>query len=423
MKLNNLHEIYQSSYKQYHSCETALIKVQDDILRAVDSKKCVILVLLDLSAAFDTVDHKKLLSMLGEKLGLCGTTLKWFASYLSDRIQSVIIDGAESDVWKILFGVPQGSVLGPILFIIYTSSLGDILRKHGIMFHLYADDTQIYLSFNMDDLPDVLSRLEKCVAEIKAWMASHFLQLNASKTEILLIGSKHLLQNFPNVSLKIGSDKITPSVSVRNIGAYFDEYMSMQYQINHICKSAWYHLKRIGEIRSFLSLDMTCSLMHSFVSSRLDSFNSLLFGIPQQQLTKLQRIQNAAARLVTKSKKSDNITPILFKLHWLSIAQRIDYKILITVFKALHGLAPQYLTDLLQISKSGRNLRSNDRVLLCVPKTMQVKYGDRAFSCAGPKLWNKLPLDIRKIEQVDTFKKELKTYLFKQAFRNILGDN
>ena len=136
MDINNLHELLQSSYKKFHSCETALIKVQNDILEAIDGKKCVLLVLLDLSAAFDTVDHERLLHTLAERIGLCGIALEWFRNYLSDRVQSVIIDGVESDLWNILFGVPQGSVLGPILFIIYTSPLGDIVCKYGIDFHL-----------------------------------------------------------------------------------------------------------------------------------------------------------------------------------------------------------------------------------------------------------------------------------------------
>ena len=324
MVTNNLHELLQSSYKKFHSCETALIKVQNDILQALDGKKCVLLVLLDLSAAFDTVDHNMLLKMLSERIGLAGTALKWFQNYLSDRIQSVNIDGVESNIWQILFGVPQGSVLGPILFIIYTSPLGDILRQHNIDFHLYADDTQIYLSFDIDEINIAYEKMEKCIAEIRTWMANQFLCLNDSKTEVILIGSDHLLRKVQKQKLVIGDEAIIPSEKARNIGAIFDETLSMNDHINHICKVAWYHLRQIGEIRPYLNAKATETLMHSFVSSRLDAFNGLLYGIPKQQLAKLQRIQNAAARIVSLTKRAEHITPILINLHWLPINERID---------------------------------------------------------------------------------------------------
>ena len=416
MDMNKLHELLQSSYKKFHSCETALIKVQDDILKAIDNKKCVLLILLDLSAAFDTVDHHRLVQVLSERLGLTGTALKWFQNYLSSRIQSVIIDGKESDVWNILFGVPQGSVLGPILFIIYTSPLGDILRHHNISYHLYADDTQMYLSFNVNESAEALSRLELCISDIRAWMATNFLHLNDSKTELLLIGSKNMLNKIPDIELKIGNDKVVPANSARNIGAIFDEALSMTAHVAYMCKNAWFHLRRIGEIRPYLDVSSTSTLMHSFVSSRLDTFNALLYGIPQQQLLKLQRVQNAAARVVTKSRKYDHITPILKELHWLPIAQRIEYKLCLLVFKALHGLAPVYLQELVQVSKQSRNLRSNSLCLLQVPKSSTAKYGDRAFSHAGPSLWNKLPVQCRNAKTITTFKSRLKTYLYNKAF-------
>ena len=416
MDTNLLHEILQSSYKQYHSCETALLKVHNDILQAIDHKKCVLLVLLDLSAAFDTVDHKKLLHTLAERIGLCGTALKWFVNYLSDRVQSVIIDGIESELWNILFGVPQGSVLGPILFIIYTSPLGDILRHRGISFHLYADDTQLYLSFNVDESKDAFLKMEQCISEIRTWMASNFLRLNDDKTEVVLIGSPHLLQKDHGSNLHIGQDIISPSDMARNIGAIFDKSMSMSNHISQICKGAWFHLKQIGQIRQFLDSKATATLMHSFVSSRLDNFNSLLYGVPKNQIKKLQRVQNAAARVVTRSRKFEHITPSLIELHWLPIAQRIEYKILLLTFKALHGLAPTYIKDLIKVSKYSRNLRSNSQNFLVVPKTFYSKYGDRSFSYAAPTLWNKLPLECREATSVNCFKTKLKSYLFREAY-------
>jgi exonuclease III len=416
MDVNHLHELFQSAYKALHSCETALIRVHNDVMQAVDRGQCVMLILLDLSAAFDTVDHERLLQVLSQRIGLQGTALKWFKSYLSERIQSVIINGTESDIWNILFGVPQGSVLGPILFIIYTSPLGDILRHHGITFHCYADDTQMYLSFNIDSTKEAIDKMESCIRDVRHWMAVNFLKFNDAKTELLVIGTPAMLKKLPPIQLLVGDDTISPSQSARNIGALFDSSMSMSCHITQICKGAWYQLRQIAQIRQYLNSKAAATLMHSFVSSRLDNFNSLLYGIPKYQIGKLQRVLNAAARIVSKTGKYHHITPVLVQLHWLPISYRICYKILLLTYKALNGKAPTYISDLLHVSKKTRTLRSNNQLLLDVPKCRLATYGYRSFSYAAPLLWNALPEDCRRATSVELFKSLLKTNLFKQAF-------
>ena len=163
--------------------------------------------------------------------------------------------------------------------------------------------------------------------------------------------------------------------------------------------------------------------MHAFVTSRLDNFNSLLYGIPKKEIKRLQRIQNAAARIITKTKSSCHITPILRQIHWLPILQRIDYKICLLTFKSLHGLAPKYITGLIHKVESSamshRSHRSEEKNLLIVPSSRLVTFGDRSSSVAAPKLWNNLPADCRAITKLSTFKSELKTWLFKQAFMDV----
>ena len=150
------------------------------------------------------------------------------------------------------------------------------------------------------------------------------------------------------------------------------------------------------------------------MSSRLDYCNGLLFGLPKKDLDRLQYVQNSAARVLTRTKPWQHITPTLKQLHWLPVKYRIDYKLLLLTYKALHALAPQYLSDLLENYTPARTLRSSDLGLLTVPRAK--KLGDRAFSVAAPTLWNALPLGIRQAQTLASFKSALKTHLFVQAF-------
>ncbi len=409
---NGLGDIYQSSYKRNHSTETALTRVQNDILRSGDDGSIILLILLDLSAAFDTVDHQILLQQL-QDLGITGTVLKWFRSYLSDRSQQVIVKKAKSEPSKLQYGVPQGSVLGPILFTLYTIPLGRIIQSHGLSYHLYADDTQIYMSFKpaASHLNVEKIKLEKCIEDIKQWMTLNKLKLNDNKTEFVIFGRT----NLPTGSIQIGEDNIPASHSARNLGVMLDSKMKMTNQVSSICKSVSYHLRNISKVRKYLTMEAAEALVHALVSSRLDYCNALLMGIPACQIKKLQLLQNKAARIVTKTAKYDHITPVLKSLHWLPVKFRIDYKVLLLVFKCLYGEAPEYLKELVTCYQPTRNLRSGTLDMLSVPRC-QSKLGDRAFSVAGPKLWNSLPGYLRRPMTSESFKKKLKTVLFKRAY-------
>ena len=412
LKENSLLETFQSAYKPGHSTETALLRVSNDILRAIDDKQCVALTLLDLSAAFDTIDHNILLNTLKNDLGIHDVALQWFSSYLTNRLQCVSIDGVQSTAMNLPYGVPQGSVLGPLLFCAYTTYLGQIIRKHGLGFHIYADDTQIYFAFNVNNVDSAIQRLEQCILEIRSWMVTHKLKLNDDKTDFIVISSPHNNKEINSVQIKIGNETINTSKTVRNLGVVFDCVFNMENHITSVCQSCYFHLRNIGTIRPYLTNEIAAQIIHSFVTSKLDYCNALLYGLTEKSLSRLKKIQNTAVRIITRCNKWDNITPHLKTLHWLPVHLRIDFKILLTTFKILNDLAPSYLSELLKYKTTPRCLRSESNHELDVPRTRTTSYGDRAFTVVAPILWNELPEDIRFETELPLFKKKLKTHLF-----------
>ena len=343
---NNLHEPNQSAYRKFHSTETAFIKVQNDILQSLDQNKCTVLVLLDLSAAFDTIDHKTLLNRLEHEFGIAGSPLQWMTSYLNDRFQTVCIDGQLSDPVQMTYSVPQGSVLGPKNYIMYTKPVGSICRNHALGHHFYADDSQLYLTFKPNDevnVVEALCRVESCLTDIVSWMHNNMLKLNTDKTEVIVFSSKHNEQFVGDLEMTVGQSKIKPSAVVRNLGASFDSRMNMMNHVNSVCRSSYAQLRQIGHIRQYITCDATKSLVNSLVTSRLDYCNSLLYKLPKTTLNKLQTVQNTAARIITKTPRASHITPVLKELHWLPVESRVQYKILTLTYKALNGQAPAYL--------------------------------------------------------------------------------
>uniref|UniRef100_A0A4W5LB64 Reverse transcriptase domain-containing protein n=1 Tax=Hucho hucho TaxID=62062 RepID=A0A4W5LB64_9TELE len=413
LDINGLFEPFQSGFRPAHSTETALLRVVNDILLSMDAGLINILMLLDLSAAFDTVCHEILISRLSD-IGITGSALSWLISYISDRKYYITIQGFRSATASLTQGVPQGSVLGPLLFIIYIYPLGDIIRRHGLQFHCYADDIQIYLTTSSDrlSLPDSLT---ECIRDIKKWMSLNFLKLNDNKTEILLIGSTASAKRIDQ-SFDVDGIHVKPSSLIRNLGVLFDSTLSFGSHISSLVKNYFFHLRNIARLRSSLTLADAETLIHALITSRLDYCNALLLGLPKKLIARLQYVQNSAARVLTSTRRSAHITPLLHDLHWLPVASRIHFKVLLLTFKALNGLAPQYLSDLLYPYRPARSLRSAELGLLTVPRFRLSTVGGRAFGVNAPQLWNSLPLTLRNTSSVGAFKIQLKTYLFDMHF-------
>ena len=263
----------------------------------------------------------------------------------------------------------------------------------------------MYLVLHPSERDFYIPRLELCLRDIKAWTMTNGLVLNDSKTELVHICSKLVKSpSFPKIT--IGTSEVDISTAAKNLGVVFDKSLDMKDHVKNLVRAASFAIYWIGRLRRYLDRPSVERLVHSFVSSRLDSCNALLYGLQEKEITKLQRVQNTAARLLTGCKKHDHITPVLRDLHWLPVHQRIRYKIALLAFKALHGMAPRYITELVEERKPPRALRSASELLLRppkIPKTMF--YGERAFAVAAPTVWNKLPCKLRAISTLSTFKK------------------
>ena len=345
-------------------------------------------------------------------VGLNDTALQLMRSYLTDRTVSVEIGTATSSSAPLIYGVPQGSILGPLLFSIYMLPLGQIIRKHNINFHCYADDTQLYLPLNTSN-PNCLSSLIACLADLQNWMSANFLQLNTNKSEILLFGPLTTRSQLQNC---LGSMATNVTPVARNLGVLLDSDLNLEAQVKNVVRTCFFHIRNIYRIRSVLSTPNLHTVINALISSRLDYCNALYSNLNKASIHRLQLVQNAAARLITGTRRYEHITPVLAALHWLPVTLRIDFKILLLTFKALNGLAPQYLADLLQPHDPIRNLRSAELALLDLPWSNRVTRGDRAFAVRAPTLWNSLPLDLRLASSLTIFKSKLKTHFYRKAF-------
>ncbi|KAK3528338.1 hypothetical protein QTP86_033192 [Hemibagrus guttatus] len=378
---NNLHDPNQSGFKAAHSTETALLAATEKLHAARSAKLSSVLILLDLSAAFDTVNHKTLLSTL-RSLGIYSLLVFRKAQYFFSLL----------------------------LFSFYTHSLGKVIFSHGFSYHCYADDTQLIFSFPPSDTT-ASARISACLVDISSWMTAHQLKLNPSKTELLIIPSDP--SPAQDLMISLSNSMISPSATARNLGVTMDNQLSFSSHVTNVTCSCRFLLYNIRRIRPFLSTQATQMLVQSLVISRLDYCNSLLSGLPLNAIRPLQMIQNAATRLVFNLPKFFHTTPLLRSLHWLPIAARIRFKTLMLAYKAKNGPAPSYLKALITPRTAPHSLRSISTARL-VPPSLREKgrYTSRLFSVLAPRWWNELPLGIRTTESLTVFKRQLKTYLF-----------
>ena len=258
--------------------------------------------MLDLSAAFNTIDQNQLLGLLPDEYEITGKAMSWFSTYLEDRTQRVQVETTTSDHVPLKCGVPQGSVLGPVIFTLYTAPIQRIIRKHGVKHHKYADDIQLYVEYD-PAVPGArekaIRRLEACIKEIHICMSIRMLKLNDDKMMVIFC-SKHHLGQYGHCTINIGDSAIIPVSHVRNLGVQMDDDLSMISQVSAICAACNFQLYRLSSVRRYLTVDATKNAVQGPITSRLDYCNPLLLNLPTSEIARLQRIQNKAARLVTR---------------------------------------------------------------------------------------------------------------------------
>jgi len=405
----------QSAYRKQHSTETALLKILDDLNKVVNSRNTAVLIGLDLSAAFDTIEHDILVNRLRTVFGVSGVALDWIETYMRGRKQYVMAGGERSGLSDCNYGVPQGSVLGPFLFSIYLSPIADLITVHGVQFHQYADDTQLYVTIQT---AEDLVRLEKCTLAIRDWFAENGMLLNPDKSEVLLVASQKKAKEFAHGSgVPVAGSNIAYSVTLKSLGVTLDQSLTFDTHVQNVVKAANYHTRALRHIRPMLDRQVANTIACSIVTTRLDYCNSLLYGTKVTNIQKLQRAQNSLARVVASTNLRDHITPVLKDLHWLPVKQRIEYKIALVTHKVLATGQPGYLADLVPEYKPGfRGLRSETQRRLTIPTGLKSKAGQRTFTSAAEAVWNRLPQDTRTAKSLVAFKSRLKTFLFKTAF-------
>ena len=409
---NDLQDSVQSAYRKQHSTETALLKIHNDIVTSLDQKKCTLLASLDLSAAFDTVDHSILIHRLQYEYGIGGVALQWFRSYLLDRNQIVSVQGRKSNIHHLQCGVPQGSVLGARMYTMYTRQLSDVIKKHDVIHHSYADDTQIYIHSedNPEARKEATDKLQRCIADICEWMEMNALKLNEEKTEYIIFSRN---KTPVHDAIKAGNNDAAAQDTVKILGVTLDRNMTLERQVINTCKSIYMNIRKIRRIRPYLTDYAVRTLVQTTVTVRLDYCNSLYNGLTVGTMKKLQIAQNAAARLISGTMRHEHISGILRELHWLPATKRCQYKLLVLTYQALHGNLPFYICEMLHWYHPSRPLRSAAYPSLVPNKNKTVKFGRRLCDTATAVLWNNLPVHLRCAESVVVFKKQLKTHLFK----------
>ena len=383
---NNMFSIEQSGFRPKHSTLTTLLEVSDYILKNMDAGHLVGAVFLDLKKAFDTVCHPILLNKL-KSFGMKGLEFDWFNSYLSHRKQITKVGTATSDMTSVNFGVPQGSILGPLLFTLYINSLPSVACHCKI--NLYADDTAVF--YAGDSVDDVSEKLTADMGKIAMWMEESRLTLNTSKTKAMLFGSHFKLSNASPLNVFIRDTPLEAVPSFKYLGLNFDQHLSWNLHVDHVTKSVSKYIGLFYRIRKYLSQESLKILHNSLLLPRIDYCDIVWGNCGEGLRGRIERLQLRSARAILRVPVRTSSEYLRKKMGWDTLEQRRNYHLNISVFKCLTGLAPPTLCNFFTLVKDShtKNTRSS-RLGHIRPIKPALEYGKRTFTYRGALAWNQL---------------------------------
>ena len=359
-------------------------------------------VFIDLTKAFDTIDHEIILRKMSY-LGVDQAAIKWFSSYLSGRTQRCSVNGKLSTARTLSCGVPQGSILGPLLFLIYINDLPNSLQN--AVPRMFADDTNLTLS--VKTLTELQLALAPELNNLSCWLKANKLSLNVAKTELMIIGSRQRLSvQRDDVEIRIDDQIIERVDHTKSLGLFIDAHLSWCKHVEEICKKVSSAIGALKRVRPFISKETAIQIYNALIIPHFDYCSPVWDCLSGYLSDKLQKLQNRAARVITKSPFDTSSNHLLSTLDWERLSPRRKKQKAFMMFKTMNGLAPDYLQSLFSQRHSVYNLRDSEgKLTLPKPNTNYLK---RSFSYSGAMLWNNLPKRLKNAVSVNNFKQIIK---------------
>lgn len=404
----------QSGFKPRHSTTTAMVKITEDIRLAMDDKKLTLLLLVDLSAAFNSVDIDILTTKLKFNCNFSDDTIKWFQSYLSNRRQKLVSGDGQSDWTTVTHSVPPGTVIGPILFNIY---IQDIIHQipPSVSHHCFADDIQIYIHTKPEHLNTAINTMTQTLNTIHSWTQNNALIINPDKTQAIIIGSKALVSRVdlgvtPKVS--IAGTSIPYSTKVKDLGIIVDNCLSWEGQVQQTCRKVYGTLHSLQRMRKFLTTRTKAKLVQALIWPHLDFCDVVQLNMSEELVDRLQRCLNSGVRFIYNLKRGCHISPYYKQLGWLKLRERRKLRIAVEVFKILTTQSPPYLYPSFKYLSSQHNIHTRAGNKLSIPPH-KTNFMNKSFAVVGARVWNSIPDGVRGSQSLGVFKGKYKDILSK----------